>query len=91
MSQERPLFKSILTKGKEIATRLAKEEDGKLILVRKTQQAIWIEGGIWVEVLSIERDRVKLGITAPDDVKVMRKELLHTEPPKNTPKKPPQA
>ncbi len=29
-----------------------------------------------IQVLSIERDRVKLGITAPSDVKVMRQELL---------------
>ena len=47
-----------------------------LILVRKVQQGIWIEGDIWVKVLSVERDRVKLGITAPNDIKVMRQELF---------------
>jgi carbon storage regulator len=47
-----------------------------LILVRKVQQSIWIEGDISIHVLSIERDRVKLGITAPNNVKVMRQELL---------------
>lgn len=47
-----------------------------LILVRKVQQSIWIEGDIHVKVLSVERDRVKLGITAPGDVKVMREELF---------------
>ena len=47
-----------------------------LVLVRKAQQGIWIEGGIWVKVLSIERDRVKLGIDAPRELKVMRQELL---------------
>jgi carbon storage regulator len=47
-----------------------------LILVRKVQQGIWIEGDIFVKVLSVERDRVKLGISAPGDVKVMRQELL---------------
>ena len=47
-----------------------------LVLVRKAQQGIWIEGGIWVKVLSIERDRVKLGIDAPSELKVMRQELL---------------
>jgi len=53
-----------------------------LILVRKVQQGIWIEGDIWVKVLSVERDRVKLGITAPGNVKVMRQELLvDIEPP----------
>lgn len=50
-----------------------------LILVRKVQQGIWIEGDIWVRVLSVERDRVKLGITAPADVKVMRQELFIDE------------
>jgi carbon storage regulator len=47
-----------------------------LILVRKVQQGIAIEGGITIQVLSIDRDRVKLGIVAPTDVKVMRQELL---------------
>ena len=47
-----------------------------LILVRKIQQGIWIQGDIVVQVLSVERDRVKLGITAPSDVKVMRQELI---------------
>jgi carbon storage regulator len=53
--------------------------DGKtsrmLILVRKAQEGIWIEGDIWVRVLSVDRDRVKLGITAPGNVKVMREEI----------------
>jgi carbon storage regulator CsrA len=47
-----------------------------LILVRKVQQSFWIEGDIWVKVLSVERDRVKLGITAPGAIKVMRQELV---------------
>ncbi len=47
-----------------------------LVLVRKLQQGIWIEGDITIQVLAIERDRVKLGISAPSDVKVMRRELL---------------
>jgi carbon storage regulator len=50
-----------------------------LILVRKVQQGIWIEGDIWVKVLSVERDRVKLGITAPGDIKVMRQELFDAD------------
>lgn len=51
-----------------------------LILVRKVQQGIWIEGGIWVRVLSVERDRVKIGITAPVSLKVMRQELMEIDP-----------
>ncbi|MBI5288071.1 MAG: carbon storage regulator [Chloroflexi bacterium] len=37
---------------------------------------MWIEGDIFVKVLSVERDRVKLGIEAPSDIKVMRQELF---------------
>jgi carbon storage regulator len=47
-----------------------------LILIRKVQQGVWIEGDIWVKVLSVERDRVKLGIEAPSNIKVMRQELV---------------
>ena len=50
-----------------------------LILVRKAAQTIWIEGGIRIQVLEVGRDRVKLGITAPNDVRVMRRELLADE------------
>ena len=46
-----------------------------LILVRKVQQGIWIEGNILIKVLGVDRDRVKLGISAPDEVKIMRQEL----------------
>ena len=63
--------------GGEARPRGGTERAGRmLILVRKVQQGIWIEGDIWVKVLSVERDRVKLGITAPGDVKVMRQELI---------------
>ncbi len=50
-----------------------------LILVRKVQQGIWIGGDILVKVLDVERDRVKLGISAPPEVKVVRQELLERE------------
>ena len=52
-----------------------------LILVRKINEAIHIDGDISIQVLSVERDRVKLGISAPDHVKVMRQELLDADPP----------
>jgi len=63
--------------GQGSALRRAAESVSRmLILVRKAQQGIWIEGDIWVRVLSVERDRVKLGIEAPHDLKVMRQELV---------------
>ena len=47
-----------------------------LILTRKLDQSIIIQGDITVMILGIERDRVKLGIAAPDSVTVLREELV---------------
>ena len=47
-----------------------------LVLTRKIDQGIVIAGNIYVRVLGVERDRVKIGITAPLDVPVLRQELL---------------
>ena len=51
-----------------------------LILVRKTQQEIRIADEIWIKVLRIHRDSVKLGIVAPDDITIIREELIQPEP-----------
>ena len=64
-----------------------------LILTRKVNQGIYILGGVpglpdemvigdpngavCIRVLGVERDRVKIGITAPDDVIVLREEMLN--------------
>jgi len=47
-----------------------------LILTRKIDQGIVISGNIFVRVLGVERDRVKIGISAPAEVTVLRQELL---------------
>jgi carbon storage regulator len=47
-----------------------------LILTRKANQAVVINGNTTVRVLSIDGDRVKLGIDAPPEVGVVRDELL---------------
>ena len=47
-----------------------------LILTRKVDQGIIIQGNIVVTVLRVERDRVKLGISAPEEITVLREELL---------------
>lgn len=47
-----------------------------LILTRKIDQSVVINGNITVMVLGVERDRVKLGIDAPKDVSVLRDELV---------------
>lgn len=46
-----------------------------LILTRKIDQAIVIHDNILVRVLGVERDRVKLGICAPEEIIVLREEL----------------
>ncbi len=50
-----------------------------LILTRKIDQGIIISGNICVRVLGVERDRVKIGISAPLEVPVLREELLERE------------
>jgi carbon storage regulator len=50
-----------------------------LILTRKVDQAIVIQGNILVTVLRVERDRVKLGISAPEEITVLREELLQRD------------
>ena len=47
-----------------------------LVLRRKTDEAIVLNNVIVIRVLSVEGDRVKLGIAAPPDVIVVREELL---------------
>ncbi len=52
---------------------------GMLVLRRKAGETLVLNGGITVQVLAIEGERVKLGITAPPDVVVVRGELLDAE------------
>jgi carbon storage regulator len=47
-----------------------------LVLTRKIDQGIVIAGNIVVRVLGVERDRVKIGISAPLEVTILRQELL---------------
>jgi carbon storage regulator len=46
-----------------------------LVLTRKTNQSIMIGDDVEVAVLAISRDKIRLGITAPRDVPVFRKEV----------------
>ena len=46
-----------------------------LVLTRKTNQSIMIGDEIEVTVLAVSRDKIRLGITAPKDVPVYRKEV----------------
>jgi carbon storage regulator len=46
-----------------------------LVLSRKKNESIVIDGGIVIEVLQIGRDQIRVGVTAPAAVKVLRGEL----------------
>ena len=46
-----------------------------LVLTRKTNQSIMIGDEIEVSVLAVSREKVRLGITAPREVPVFRKEV----------------
>jgi carbon storage regulator len=46
-----------------------------LVLTRKTNQSIMIGDDVEVSVLAVSRDKIRLGITAPKDVPVYRKEV----------------
>ncbi|HKZ27891.1 MAG TPA: carbon storage regulator [Rubrobacteraceae bacterium] len=52
-----------------------------LVLTRKVHQSILIRDDIVVEVLGVDRGRVKLGVSAPRDVTILRQEL--SPPPDN--------
>ncbi len=46
-----------------------------LVLSREVDESIVINGNVTVTVLRVNGDKVRLGIEAPDDVTVHRKEI----------------
>ena len=46
-----------------------------LVLTRKTNQSIMIGDDVEVSVLAVSRDKIRLGITAPREIPVFRKEV----------------
>lgn len=49
-----------------------------LILSRKAGESLILDGGIEIKITEIYGDKVRVGIAAPADVKVYRKELYAT-------------
>ncbi len=47
-----------------------------LVLTRRKNQSIMIGDGVVVTVLEVKGDNIRLGITAPRDVQVLREELV---------------
>jgi|GEM_PF-2795521 len=52
------------------------KEEMMLVLTRKRGESIQIGGEVQVQVLSVQGNRVRLGITAPSSVGVRRGELV---------------
>ena len=49
-----------------------------LVLTRKENESIVIDGNIKVTILEIQGGRIRLGIEAPQDVPIVRSELLES-------------
>jgi carbon storage regulator len=58
-----------------------------LVLTRRTREVVMIGEDIQVMVLDIDLDgeRVRLGLTAPRELKIRREELAFATSPPNTP------
>lgn len=48
-----------------------------LVLSRLVGEAVYINGNIKVVVVAVDRGKVRLGIEAPQDVRVDREEVYH--------------
>lgn len=51
-----------------------------LVLSRKREEEIHIGNGVVIRVIAISGDRVKLGLTAPRAINIVRGELLNRPP-----------
>ena len=49
-----------------------------LVLSRRPNEAVLIDGAITIEVLKIRGNRVTLGIKAPSDVRILRSETIES-------------
>ena len=50
-----------------------------LVVTRKTDESLIISDNIEITVLEITKERVKIGISAPKDVKIIRSELCDAQ------------
>jgi carbon storage regulator len=51
-----------------------------LVLSRRIDESVWIDGSIKVRVLEISGGHVKLGFSAPKDVSIQREEIRDVYP-----------
>jgi carbon storage regulator len=49
-----------------------------LVLKRKINEKIRIGNNILISIVSVSENQVKIGIDAPDDIKILREEIFET-------------
>ena len=47
-----------------------------LVLTRKAGEGILLDQNVTINILSVDGDRVRIGIEAPKDMRIFRRELL---------------
>ncbi len=50
-----------------------------LVISRKTDEGIVIDDNIEITILEISKDRIKIGINAPKEIRIVRNEIYSTE------------
>lgn len=55
-----------------------------LVLTRKVGELVAIGKAIELKIISIKGNRVRIGLNAPDDVPILRLELIDAVPPPST-------
>ena len=50
-----------------------------LVLSRKLGESILLDGGIEIQIVKVQGSKIRLGITAPKNIKVIRAELQGKE------------
>jgi carbon storage regulator len=68
--------KRIVQLGSTSQRRRSKEGSEMLVLSRKLGEKIYINDNICITVVDIDRGKIRLGIEAPREVPIFRKELL---------------
>ena len=76
ISPEILYFFDIILKTRLVLTHLSPTVTSMLVLTRKIGESLAINDNVRITVLEVKGKTVRLGIEAPDDIKVYRQEIL---------------